>query len=57
MVNIVAKGEIAHYEQFLLLQQCFHKLSAAAEPKMRLQSEKGLKTIVIENQSWKRSIT
>ena len=26
--NIVAKGEIA-YEQFLLLPQCFQKLSAA----------------------------
>ena len=25
--NIVVKGEIAHYEQFLLFQQCFQKLS------------------------------
>ena len=25
--NIVGKGEIAHYEQFLLFQQCFLKLS------------------------------
>ena len=25
--NIVGKGEIAHYEQFLLLQQCFQKQS------------------------------
>ena len=24
--NIVGKGEIAHYEQFLLFPQCFHKL-------------------------------
>ena len=27
--NIVAKGEIARFEQFLLLSQCFLKLSAA----------------------------
>ena len=27
--NIVAKGEISHVEQFLLLPQCFQKLSAA----------------------------
>ena len=27
--NIVAKGEIAQYEKFLLLLQCFQKSSAA----------------------------
>ena len=27
--NIVAKGEIVRYEQFLLLLQCFQKSSAA----------------------------
>ena len=27
--NIVAKGEIAHHEQFLLLPQCFQKSSAS----------------------------
>ena len=27
-VNIVGKGEIARYEQFLLFPQCFQKLSA-----------------------------
>ena len=27
--NIVAKEEIAHYEQILLLSQCFQKSSAA----------------------------
>ena len=27
--NVVAKGEIARFEQFLLLSQCFQKLSAA----------------------------
>ena len=32
MKNIVAKGEIAHYEQFLLLPQCFQKTSAAEAP-------------------------
>ena len=26
--NIMAKGEIAHFEQFLLLSKCFQKLSA-----------------------------
>ena len=25
--NIMGKGEIAHYEQFLLFPQCFQKLS------------------------------
>ena len=25
--NIVGKGEIAHYEQFLLFLQCFQRLS------------------------------
>ena len=29
--NIVAKGEITHYEQFRLLSQCFQKSSAAAD--------------------------
>ena len=27
--NIVGKGEIAHYEQFLRFPQCFQKLSVA----------------------------
>ena len=27
--NILAKGEIAHYEQFPFLSQCFQKSSAA----------------------------
>ena len=27
--NIVGKGEIARYEQFLLFPQCFQKLSVA----------------------------
>ena len=27
--NILAKGEIARFEQFLFLSQCFRKLSAA----------------------------
>ena len=29
MENIVGKGEIAHYEQFLLFSQCFQKTFAA----------------------------
>ena len=31
--NIVGKGEIARYEQFLLLPQCFQKLSVVDESK------------------------
>ena len=27
--NIVGKGEIAHYQQFLLFPQCFQKVSVA----------------------------
>ena len=27
--HIVAKGEVAHLEQFLLLQQCFRRASTA----------------------------
>ena len=27
--NIVGKGEIAHYEQFLLFPQCFQRISNA----------------------------
>ena len=27
--NVVGKGEIARYEQFLLFPQCFQKLSVA----------------------------
>ena len=30
--HIVAKGEIAHHEQFLLLPQCFQKSSASNAP-------------------------
>ena len=29
MEIVVAKGEFDHHEQYLLLQQCFQKLSAA----------------------------
>ena len=31
--NIVDKGEIARYEQFLLFPQCFQKLSVVYESK------------------------
>ena len=31
--NIVEKGEIARYEQFLLFPQCFQKLSFVDESK------------------------
>ena len=41
--NIVAKGEISHFEQFLLLSQIFQKLSAAeaSESVYMLASVKG----------------
>ena len=35
------KGEIARFEQFLILSQCFQKSSAADFIKMRLQVGKG----------------
>ena len=35
--NIVAKGEIARFEQFLLLPQCFQKAVCCRCVKMRLQ--------------------
>ena len=38
--NIVAKGEIAHYEQFLLLQHCFQKSSAAEASESVYMSER-----------------
>ena len=31
--NIVGKGEIARYEQFLLFSQCFQKLSVVVASK------------------------
>ena len=31
--NVVGKGEIARYEQFLLFPQCFQKLSVVAGSK------------------------
>ena len=33
----MAKGEIAHHDQFQLWPQCFQKSSAAIKVKMRLQ--------------------
>ena len=39
--NIVGKGEIAHYEQFLLFPQCFQKQSVVYVLKQYLWS-KGL---------------
>ena len=39
--NIVAKGEIARSEQFLLLPQCFQKSSAADASKTSLHVGKG----------------
>ena len=38
--NIVAKGEIAYYEQFVLLPQCFQKLFAAEESKCLCMRER-----------------
>ena len=42
--NIVAKGEIAHYEQFLILPQCF-QMSSASEASEGVLSWKGLRVI------------
>ena len=39
--NILTKGEFAHYDKFLLLSQCFQKLSAADVSKMNWQVGKG----------------
>ena len=39
--NIVAKGEIAHHGQFLLLPQCFQKLSIQQRRRKRLYEGKG----------------
>ena len=38
--NILAKGKIAHFKQFLLLPECFQKMSATVTS----ASGKGLKT-------------
>ena len=40
--NIVGKGEIARYEQFLIFLQCFQKLSLLIRQNQYLRS-KGLK--------------
>ena len=37
--NNETKGEIAHYEQFLLLSHCFQKLSALEESVRKLLHE------------------
>ena len=39
--NIVAKGEIARFEQFLLLSLCFQKAVCCRGFKMRLYEGKG----------------
>ena len=39
--NTVGKGEIAHYEQFLLFPQCFQKTYTAVMLKKRACLEKG----------------
>ena len=38
--NTVGKGEIAHYEQFLLFQLCFKKTSTADTQKLGLVWER-----------------
>ena len=39
--NTVGKGEIAHYEQFLLFQQCFQKDLVCKHVKTRACLRKG----------------
>ena len=39
--NIVAKGEIARFEQFLILSKCFQKSSAASASKCTLWAGQG----------------
>ena len=43
--NIVGKGEIAHYEQFLLFPQCFQKLSVVDGIKMSIFEVKGYQKV------------
>ena len=38
--NIVAKGEIARFEQFLLLSECFQKSSASESSESVYKSER-----------------
>ena len=50
--NIVTKGEIAHHEQFLLLQQCFQK-SLAADLSASVKREIcGVKVIKYVTHKW-----
>ena len=42
--NIVAKGKIAHHDQFHLWPKCFQKSSAVITSKCESAGEKGLKT-------------
>ena len=49
----MGKGEIAHYEQFLLFPQCFQKLSVDASKGLSIDWSKGLR---IENSLGKGEI-
>ena len=61
--NIVEKGEIVHYEQLLLLSQCFQKSSAANASecvcrcervnKQNLTLNSKLSGLVLYNSTWK----
>ena len=44
--NIVGKGEIARYEQFLLFPQCFQKLSVVEVCQNEYLWSKGLNTLM-----------
>ena len=44
----MAKGEIVHHEQFILLPQCFQKSSAAEVSKRVCMWERFNKTLVFE---------
>ena len=35
--NIVAKGDIAHYDKFILLPQCFQKLNKMSQDGLKVE--------------------
>ena len=48
--NIVAKEEIARFEQFLLLSQCF-QISSVVEASEASICKKGLSSVALRNQT------
>ena len=50
---IVAKGEIACFEQFLLLSQCFQKLSESVYMRERVKAY-FIKEIIVADNLWNK---